>query len=137
MDITCDSPDCALIAFLNFFCLFPFLALPGSLLRFLLLIVRCFLMEAFSSFYPFQYVSSSFWSLERYLNSCQVRKRISAPVLPRPENVTSETLTGFGVVGLDFVDLRYGSTSIRWLEDTSKSLLGAISVGTDISHSSL
>ena len=35
----------------------------------------------------------------------------------------AETLTGFGFVGLDFVDLRYGSTSIMWLEAPSESLL--------------
>ena len=50
----------------------------------------------------------------------------STPVLPFLENVTAEILTGFGFVGLDLVDLRYGSTSIKWLEDPSKSLLSPL-----------
>ena len=46
MDIICDSPDCNLIAFLNFFRQFPLLGFSGSLFRLFLLISRCFLMEA-------------------------------------------------------------------------------------------
>ena len=34
------------------------------------------------------------------LNYCRVCQLMSTPVLPRPENVTAETLTGFGFVGL-------------------------------------
>ena len=47
----------------------------------------------------------------------------STPVIPRPENMTAETLTGFGFVGIYFADIRYRSNSIRWLEVDSKSLL--------------
>ena len=48
------------------------------------------------------------------------------PVLTRPENLNAENLSGFGFVGLDFLDLWYGSTSIRWLEAPSKSLLSPL-----------
>ena len=63
-------------------------------------------MESLPSLDPLQDVSSYFCSLERSRNSCQVFQRRSTPVLPHPENITAETLTGFGFVGLDFVDLR-------------------------------
>ena len=45
MDITCDSPDCVLIAFLNLFQQIHFSELSRSLLWLFLLIFRCFLME--------------------------------------------------------------------------------------------
>ena len=102
MDITCDINHCVLTDFLNFFCKFPLSEFYGSLSRFLLLIVYCLLMEALPSFDPCQDASSSFFSLERYLNSCRVCQWRSTTVLPRPSNVTAETLTGFCFVGLDF-----------------------------------
>ena len=108
MDITYDSPDCALISFLNLFCQLTLSELSGSLLRFLLLTARCFFIEALPSFDPCHDVSSSLCSLDRYINSCQLCQQMSNPVLPHPENVNAETLTGFCFVGLDFVDLRYG-----------------------------
>ena len=106
MEITCDIPDCFLIDLLNFSCQFPFPELSVSLLRILFLIVQCFLMEDLPLFDPCQDVSSSFCSMEIFINSCQVWQRRSTLVLPRPENVTAETLTGFGFVRLDYVDIR-------------------------------
>ena len=123
MYITFDIPDCVLIVFLNFFCHSPFLALFRSIFRFLLLLVRCFLIEYLSSFEPFLDVSSSFCSLYIYINYYWVWQQRPTPVLPNPENGTAKTLTGFGFVGLYYVDLWYGSTSIRWIEAPSKSHL--------------
>ena len=123
MDIPWDIPDCALVDFLKLFWQLPLSALFRSLFFLLLLILRCFLVEDLPSLDPCQDVSSLLWSLEISQNSCRVCQRSSNPVLPRPANVTAETLTGFGLIGFDFEYIRYGSTSIRWLEAPSISLL--------------
>ena len=102
MDIMCNIPDFVLTAFLKKFRQVPFLELSGSLLRLLMLLVFCFFIVALPSFEPFQDVSSSFCSLEISLNSCRVFQQRSTPVLLCLANVTSENLTGFGFVGLDF-----------------------------------
>ena len=68
----------------------------------------------------------SLYSMERSLTFCQVFQRRSNLVLPLMEIVTDVTLTGFGFIELYFVDLRYRTTSIWWLEDPSKSLLSPL-----------
>ena len=88
-----------------------------------MLIVCCLLMEALTSLDPCQDVSSSFFSLERSRKFCRVCQQRSTPILTCPENVTAENLTGFGFVGLDVVNLWYGSTLMEWLDAPSKLLL--------------